>query len=152
LGKAKKTLARAAEHLDDGNDRPIDVIEPCRATAFYKCLPELIHTHAGRRVSACLHSFAGMVKELADVRCQPEWPTGAPAEVTVQTHCHEYSVFGAKAQTAALRAIGVTQIREATGCCGVAGNFGFEPSHYDVSMQVAEQALIPALKKTAATT
>src|SRR5690554_5908885 len=152
LGKARKTLARAAEHLDDGTDRPIVVIEPSCAAAFKKDLPELIHTDAARRVSTRIRSFAGMVKELADDGWQPEWPTGAPAEVTVQTHCHEYSVFGAKAQTAALAAIGVTRVREATGCCGVAGNFGFEPSHYDVSMQVAEQALIPALKKTAPST
>jgi FAD/FMN-containing dehydrogenase/Fe-S oxidoreductase len=148
LGKAKKTLARAAEHLDDGTDRPIVVIEPSCAAAFKKDLPELVHTDAARRVSARIRSFAGMVKELSDAGWQPEWPNGAPAEVTVQTHCHEYSVFGAKAQSAALRAVGVAQIREATGCCGVAGNFGFEPNHYEVSMQVAEQALIPALKKT----
>ncbi|MEX1079550.1 MAG: FAD-binding and (Fe-S)-binding domain-containing protein [Homoserinimonas sp.] len=152
LGKAKRTLARAAENLDDGTDRPIVVIEPSCAAAFRKDLPELIHTDAARRVSARIRSFAGMVKELADDGWQPEWPNGAPAEVTVQTHCHEYSVFGAKAQSAALHAVGVSQIREATGCCGVAGNFGFEPSHYDVSMQVAEQALIPALKKTPADT
>lgn len=152
LGKAKKTLARAAAHLDDGTDRPIVVIEPSCAAAFKKDLPELIHTDAARRVSSRIRSFAGMVKEMSDAGWQPEWPGGTPAEVTVQTHCHEYSVFGAKAQTAALRSVGVTQVREATGCCGVAGNFGFEPSHYEVSMQVAEQALIPALKKTAATT
>src|SRR5690606_18437648 len=68
------------------------------------------------------------------------------------THCHEYSVFGAKAQTAALRSVGVTRVREATGCCGVAGNFGFEPSHYEISMQVAEQALLPALRQTGEST
>ena len=36
---------------------------------------------------------------------------------------------------------------DATGCCGVAGNFGFEKEHYEVSMQVAEQALAPALRE-----
>ena len=148
LGKAKKTLARAVENLDDGTDRPIVVIEPSCAAAFKKDLPELIHTDAARRVAKRIRSFAGMVKELADDGWQPEWPAGIPAEVTVQTHCHEYSVFGAKAQTSALLAVGVTQIREATGCCGVAGNFGFEPSHYEISMQVAEQAFIPALNNT----
>lgn len=153
LGKAKKTLARAAEILDDGTDRPIVVVEPSCAAAFKKDLPELIHTEAARRVSRRIRSFAGMVTELVDTGWQPDWQGGqAPEEVTVQTHCHEYSVFGAKAQTAALRAIGVKTVREATGCCGVAGNFGFEPSHYDVSMQVAEQALIPALRDTATTT
>ncbi|WP_051147230.1 FAD-binding and (Fe-S)-binding domain-containing protein [Glaciibacter superstes] len=153
LDRAKKTLARAAETLDDGSDRPIVVIEPSCAAAFRKDLPELIQTDAARRVSRRIRSFAGMVTELVADGWQPEWPNGrAPERVTVQTHCHEYSVFGAKAQTSALRAVGVSQVREATGCCGVAGNFGFEPSHYDISMQVAEQALLPALRDTAANT
>ena len=153
LGKAKKTLARAAATLDDGTDRPIVVIEPSCAAAFKKDLPELIHTEAARRVSKRIRSFAGMVTELVDAGWQPDWHGGQPPEaVTVQTHCHEYSVFGAKAQTAALAAVGVASVREATGCCGVAGNFGFEPSHFEISMQVAEQALIPALQATAAST
>jgi len=66
----------------------------------------------------------------------------------VQTHCHEYSVFGATSQRDALRAVGVGAVREATGCCGVAGNFGFERDHYSISMKVAEQALAPTLRGT----
>ncbi|MBB5643211.1 FAD-binding and (Fe-S)-binding domain-containing protein [Cryobacterium roopkundense] len=153
LDKARKLLTRAAVALDDGSDAPIVVIEPSCAAAFKKDLPELIHTDAARRVSRRIRSFAGMVTELAQAGWQPNWPDGAvPPSVTVQTHCHEYSVFGAASQTAALRAVGVASVREATGCCGVAGNFGFEPSHFDISMQVAEQALIPALRQTDART
>ena len=59
-------------------------------------------------------------------------------------------MFGAATQRKALEVLGVNQIREATGCCGLAGNFGFEPDHYDVSMKVAEQGLIPALHDTSA--
>jgi Fe-S oxidoreductase len=51
-----------------------------------------------------------------------------------------------------LAALGVADVAEATGCCGVAGNFGFEANHYDISMQVAQQALAPALESTAADT
>jgi FAD/FMN-containing dehydrogenase/Fe-S oxidoreductase len=153
LGAAKKLLARASVALDDGSDTPIVVIEPSCAAAFKKDLPELIQTDAAHRVSRRIRSFAAMVTELAADGWQPNWPDGAvPPAVTVQTHCHEYSVFGAKSQTAALRAVGVGTVLEATGCCGVAGNFGFEPSHFDLSMQVAEQALIPALRKTTKTT
>jgi len=149
LSAARKLLARAAIALDDGSETPIVVIEPSCAAAFKKDLPELIHTDAARRVSRRIRSFAGIVNELAQDGWRPNWADGAvPEEVTVQTHCHEYSVFGAKSQTAALRAVGVATVREATGCCGVAGNFGFEPDHFDISMQVAEQALIPALRHT----
>jgi len=129
------------------------VIEPSCAAAFKKDLPELIDSAAARRVSSRIRSFAGMVTELVDGGWQPDWPGGtAPNEVTVQTHCHEYSVFGAKSQMAALRAVGVEKVLEATGCCGVAGNFGFEPTHFDISMDVAEQALAPALRQTPTST
>ncbi|WP_051478856.1 FAD-binding and (Fe-S)-binding domain-containing protein [Arthrobacter sp. H5] len=149
LGAAKKMLAKAAETLDDGTDRPIIVIEPSCAAAFRKDLPELVHTDAARRVAARVQSFASAVTTLTEAGWTPQWPGGqAPNEVTVQTHCHEYSTFGAGVQRGALAAVGVGSVNEATGCCGVAGNFGFEAAHYDVSMAVAEQALAPALSKT----
>ena len=72
--------------------------------------------------------------------------------MVLQTHCHEYSVFGAGTQKTALAALGIPEVVDATGCCGVAGNFGFEKDHYEVSMQVAEQALAPALRRTDAET
>jgi Fe-S oxidoreductase len=79
-------------------------------------------------------------------------PPAVPTTVTVQTHCHEYSTFGAATQRRALAGLGVTRVVEATGCCGVAGNFGFEAEHYELSLQIAEQALRPALTQTADTT
>ena len=66
----------------------------------------------------------------------------------VQTCALPISVFGPAAQRRVLAAAGVGEVVDATGCCGVAGNFGFEAQHYDVSMQVAEGALSPALRST----
>jgi FAD/FMN-containing dehydrogenase/Fe-S oxidoreductase len=153
LGAAKKVLEQTALTLDDGTDRPIVVIEPSCAACLKKDLPELIHTEAARRVSARIRSFAGMVIELVDAGWYPDWNGGQPPiEVTVQTHCHEYSVFGLDSQRAALQALGIDKVREATGCCGVAGNFGFESKHFDISMAVAGLALAPALEKTAKST
>jgi len=150
LGTARRLLTNAAAVLDDGTDRPIVVLEPSCAAALRKDLPELVPTESARRVSARIRSFAGAVTELAADGWQPEWAGGeAPQSVTVQAHCHEYSVFGANAQKAALNAVGVRNVREATGCCGVAGNFGFEQAHYELSMVVAEQALAPALRDLA---
>lgn len=146
LARAKKVLAKTAAALDDGTDRPIVVIEPSCAAALRKDLPELIHTPAARRVADRVRSFATAVVEQTENGWRPARPV--PAEATVQTHCHEYSVFGAAVQRKALGAVGVANVREATGCCGVAGNFGFEAEHYDLSMKVAEQALVPALRET----
>jgi FAD/FMN-containing dehydrogenase/Fe-S oxidoreductase len=149
LSTARRLLTNAAAALDDGTDRPIVVLEPSCAAALRKDLPELVPSDAARRVSKRIRSFAGTVTELAADGWRPDWAGGqAPTGVTVQAHCHEYSVFGANAQKAALTAVGVLDVREATGCCGVAGNFGFEQDHYDLSMAVAEQALAPALRAT----
>jgi Fe-S oxidoreductase len=146
LDTAKKLMGKAVAKLDDGTDAPIVVIEPSCAAALKKDAPELLGTEAAERVSHRIRSFAEAVKEWVDAG----WtPTAVPTAVTVQTHCHEYSTFGATVQRKALAALGVANVTEATGCCGVAGNFGFEANHYDISMKVAEQALAPALAKTA---
>ncbi len=153
LGTAKQLLRKAAALLDDGTDRPIVVLEPSCAAALKKDLPELVQTDVARRVAARVRSFATAVTELSAAGWQPTWANGTPPNsVTVQTHCHEYSVFGEDTQLAALAAVGIANVRQATGCCGVAGNFGFEANHYDISMKVAQQALIPALQASAAET
>ena len=146
LSRARKVLTRTAQLLDDGTDRPIVVLEPSCAAALRKDLPELVHSDAAKRVAARVQNFSQAVRAQVEAGWTPS--ARLPDEVTVQTHCHEYSVFGATSQRDALRAIGVGAVREATGCCGVAGNFGFERDHYAISMKVAEQALAPALRRT----
>lgn len=148
LGTARRLLAGAAASLDDGTDRPIVVLEPSCAAALRKDLPELVPTDAARRVSARVRSFAQQVEIMADSGWRPS--VDVPTAVTVQGHCHEYAVFGTASQRRALSAVGVADVREANGCCGVAGNFGFEAEHFDVSMKVAEQSLVPALAATGA--
>ncbi|MBM6622793.1 FAD-binding oxidoreductase [Micrococcaceae bacterium RIT802] len=152
LGTARKLLAHAAEALDDGTDRPIVVVEPSCAAALAKDLPELVHTEAAKRVAARVRSFAGHVAALAAGGWAPSPAAEVPDSVVVQSHCHEYSVFGAATQRKALAALGIPEVIEATGCCGVAGNFGFEADHYETSMKVAEQALAPAMRAGNGTT
>ncbi len=148
LDTAKTLLARAAEALDDGTERPIVVVEPSCAAALRKDLPELIHTEQARRVAARVRSFASHVGILAGAGWAPAPAEPLPNHVVLQSHCHEYSVFGAGTQRAALQTMGITNVTDASGCCGVAGNFGFEKEHFDVSMLVAEQSLAPALRGT----
>ncbi|MDV7090759.1 FAD-binding and (Fe-S)-binding domain-containing protein [Rhodococcus opacus] len=148
LGTAKKLLSKAAKVLDDGTDRPIVVVEPSCAAALRKDLPELVHTEQAKRVAARVRSFAAHVAERVSAGWEPSPASPPPEQAVLQTHCHEYSVFGAAAQRTVLEAAGVRNVVDANGCCGVAGNFGFEANHYDVSMQVAENALAPALRAT----
>jgi Fe-S oxidoreductase len=148
LGTAKRLLSKAAEVLDDGTERPIVVIEPSCAAALRKDLPELVHTEQAKRVAARVRSFSEHVAERVSAGWTPSPARPAPERAVLQTHCHEYAVFGTAAQRTVLEAAGVRSVVDASGCCGVAGNFGFEANHYDVSMQVAENALAPALRAT----
>lgn len=75
------------------------------------------------------------------------WRPPALGDVTavVQPHCHQYSVMGFDADTDLLRSAGAT-ITTLAGCCGLAGTFGMERGHYETSVAVAENALLPALR------
>jgi len=75
----------------------------------------------------------------------------AGKRIIAQPHCHHHAVLGYHADLAVLRAAGAdTQVL--AGCCGLAGNFGMERGHYEVSAAVAEQALLPALRAAPAGT
>ncbi|MDR7087801.1 FAD/FMN-containing dehydrogenase/Fe-S oxidoreductase [Aeromicrobium panaciterrae] len=65
--------------------------------------------------------------------------------LVVQPHCHQASVFGFEADLAILESTGAT-IDRLSGCCGLAGNFGVEKGHYEVSVAVAELQLLPAVR------
>ncbi len=75
-------------------------------------------------------------------------PDLSDLEAVVQPHCHHHSVLGFDADTRLLADAGATT-RTLAGCCGLAGNFGMERGHYEVSVAVAETALLPALREAA---
>lgn len=157
LDAARRTMRATARHLDGirgpgGDEVPVVVVEPSCAAALREDMPRLLagtpDADAARRVAARVRSAADHLGRLAAAGRAPAWPGGIPPErVTVQTHCHEYATFGNRVQRAALTALGVGTVREATGCCGVAGDFGFTAGHEDVTAAVAEQALAPALRE-----
>lgn len=66
-------------------------------------------------------------------------------ELVVQPHCHHHAVMGYETDTALLTRLGA-KLEVLAGCCGLAGNFGMERGHYEVSVAVAENALLPALR------
>lgn len=68
--------------------------------------------------------------------------------LVVQPHCHQASVLGFEADLAVMQSTGAT-IQRLSGCCGLAGNFGVEKGHYEVSVAVAEQQLLPAVRNAA---
>lgn len=162
LDAARRTLRKTAAHLDalrgeGGAEVPVVVVEPSCAATLRTELPRLVATDAAgvdaaeaeraTRVAARVRSAAAHLADLATEGRAPGWPGGeAPSAVIVQTHCHEYATFGNRVQRRALVALGVAEVAEATGCCGIAGDFGFTAGHEHVADAVAEQALAPALR------
>jgi Fe-S oxidoreductase len=65
--------------------------------------------------------------------------------VAGQTHCHQHAVLGDAAERRLRERAGLTG-ELSGGCCGLAGNFGFERGHYEVSVSCAEDQLLPAVR------
>ncbi|MCP2245999.1 FAD-binding and (Fe-S)-binding domain-containing protein [Lentzea aerocolonigenes] len=143
LSVARRVMARTVTRLDRGPDRdlPIVVAEPSCAAALKRDVPELLGTDAARRVAARVHTLTSALTDLST----SDWQPGVPDSVVLQTHCHEYATFGGPRDL--LRKLGVRTVTEAEGCCGLAGNFGFEEQHYDTSMAVAGLSLRPRLEE-----
>ncbi|MFE6713165.1 FAD-binding and (Fe-S)-binding domain-containing protein [Streptomyces sp. NPDC057695] len=125
-----------------GSLGPVVVLEPSCAATLRTDLPELLPDDPrAARLAASVRTFAEVLEELA-----PEWePPRLDRPVTGQTHCHQHAVLGDAADRRLRARAGLTG-ELAGGCCGLAGNFGFEPGHYEVSVACAEDQLLPALK------
>ncbi|MGW1060647.1 FAD-binding and (Fe-S)-binding domain-containing protein [Micromonospora rubida] len=82
----------------------------------------------------------------------PGWqPPRLPGQALIQTHCHHHAILGTAADQAVLAATGVSADFLDSGCCGLAGNFGFEQGHYEISEACAERVLLPAVRNAADT-
>jgi Fe-S oxidoreductase len=64
----------------------------------------------------------------------------------VHGHCHQKAVIGMQPTMESLKAMGMSAELLDSGCCGMAGSFGFESGHYDVAVKVGEHALLPAVR------
>ena len=73
---------------------------------------------------------------------------GGPRRILVQSHCHQRSLVGVGPTLAMLRAIPDAEVVDLdAGCCGMAGSFGYESEHYEVSRLVGENRLLPAVRR-----
>ena len=143
LDSARRILSRtvAALAADARAGVPIVGIEPSCTAVLRSDVHELL---PGSEDAAAV---AGSVRTLAELLGEtPGWtpPDLTGTEVVAQPHCHHHAVLGWKADADLLASTGA-KVRTLSGCCGLAGNFGVERGHYEVSVAVAEQNLLPAL-------
>ena len=135
-------LRKAAEH-----GMPILGLEPSCLLTFRDEYPDLLPGAEARRIAE--NSF--LLEEFLDpdkphpntaLRFQP-----LPRRALFHGHCHLKALVGSAPSLRLLRAIPELQVEEVdSGCCGMAGAFGFEKEHYDISLALAERRLAPAVR------
>jgi Fe-S oxidoreductase len=148
LDRAKRLLRAAlrvlAPHARAGV--PIVVLEPSCAAVFRDELRNLFPDDEDAR------AVAGQTLVLSEFLARRTGDWRAPAlsgRALVHGHCHHRAVMRLDDELAVLRRLGLEIDVPEPGCCGMAGSFGFERDHYAISMQIAERALLPAVRRAA---
>jgi FAD/FMN-containing dehydrogenase/Fe-S oxidoreductase len=147
LDGARRRLRRTLDALEPALEAglPIVGLEPSCTAVLRSDLGELLPADPrSARVAAATRTLAELL------RATPGW---APPDLTgvhgvAQPHCHHHAVLGWDADAALLRE-GGAEVQAVGGCCGLAGNFGVERGHHEVSVAVAETALLPAVRAAA---
>ncbi len=144
LDEAKALLRSAVDELADDVRAGVPVVglEPgCLSVFKDELLKQLPDDVMARKLSDQTFLFSDFV-----ARADFDWPQ-LDADVLVHGHCHQKSLFGMKGETTLLDKLGVNWKLLDTGCCGMAGSFGFNAEHYDLSMKIAEDKLLPLVRK-----
>jgi Fe-S oxidoreductase/FAD/FMN-containing dehydrogenase len=143
LDQAKSQLKDILEGLrpDIAAGTPVVVLEPSCASVFRDELTNLFPNDEGanrlRQQTVTLAEF------LNKVNYQP--PT-LKRKALLHGHCHQKALFGMKNEQRLLSRMGLDFELLDSGCCGLAGSFGYEEKHYDISMKIGERVLLPRVR------
>ena len=151
LATARRVLQRTAGALAPYLQRGVKVVglEPSCTAVFRSDARELMPGNRDvQRLQQQTVTLAELLRDHTDGWQRPQLGGKAIA----QTHCHQHAIMGYDADQALLRAAGVDLDVLDAGCCGLAGNFGFEAGHCDVSRACGERVLLPAVRDAATDT
>ncbi|MFD5652763.1 FAD-binding and (Fe-S)-binding domain-containing protein [Streptomyces sp. NPDC127039] len=149
LGTAEKVLTRTVRALA-GHVRAgglVVALEPSCTAVFRADAAELFPGDQDvRRLAEQTVTLSELLTGHSPGYEPPRVPDRS-ARALAQVHCHQHAVLGWEADQELLRRAGVDAERLDSGCCGLAGNFGFERGHLDVSEACAERVLLPRLRE-----
>lgn len=158
-----KGLVRHAKKLANYNvsalknvisdDMPLIGIEPSGILTFRDEYPELVDKHlvddAGKLAKNALMFDEFMEREIKAGRIDKNLFTIEKKRIKLHGHCHQKSLASIAPTKFMLSFPENFEVEEIkSGCCGMAGSFGYEKEHYEVSMQVGELVLFPEVRKT----
>ncbi|MFI1727977.1 FAD-binding and (Fe-S)-binding domain-containing protein [Streptomyces acidicola] len=154
LATAQRILTRTVRHLAEhvrGGGLVVG-LEPSCTAVFRSDAGELFPGDLDvRRLRRQTVTLAELLTEHSPHYEPPPVPDRS-ARALAQVHCHQHAVLGWDADRELLRRAGVDAEHLESGCCGLAGNFGFERGHLEVSEACAERVLLPRLREAAAET
>ena len=140
-GLWRKTLASLATEIEAGTT--IVGLEPACVSAFRDELPGLFpNDERAKRLS----EQTLFLTEFLDRHCDDIRSHQRRGEAMVQMHCHHHAVIKPDAEIRVLGALGLDFEVMASGCCGMAGSFGFEADKYPMSIEAAERVMLPLLR------
>ncbi len=142
-GLLRKILTTLKTDIEAGT--PIVVLEPSCASVFRDELTNLFpHDTDAKRLSVQVFLLSEFLQKKAPDFELPKLPRKA----LVHGHCHHKSLFTMKDEEAVLKRMGVEYKMPDSGCCGMAGAFGFEKGeHHDVSLKCGERVLLPEVRE-----
>jgi len=123
---------------------PVVVLEPSCASVFRDELHALFPKDA---LAARLREQTFLLSELLQNKAKDASLPHVSDKALVQGHCHHKSVLKFKDEDEVLKRLGLDYRVPASGCCGMAGSFGFESDKYEVSVEVGERVLLPEVRK-----
>jgi FAD/FMN-containing dehydrogenase/Fe-S oxidoreductase len=146
LDLAKKLWQRTLYVLEPALSRGVPIIglEPSCVASFREELPNLFpHEPRAHKLANSMHTLAGFL------RARDYQPPAVSGRALLHGHCHHKSVLDFDNERELLSAMSLDVDVPDSGCCGLAGSFGFEREHYDISMAIGERVLLPAVRATA---
>ena len=144
--RALRTVETLYPYAEEGV--PIVGLEPsCILTLRDEFLDLLPGEPRAEAVAEAVYTFEEYLAARAEAGALDDvaW-TGGGADVLLHGHCHQKALIGTAATEAVLERAGYRVDALDAGCCGMAGSFGYEAEHVDVSKQMAEQRLAPAVR------
>jgi Fe-S oxidoreductase len=139
----RRTLAALAPHVRDGG--LVVGLEPSCTAVFRADAAELL---AGDQDVRRLRDHTVTLAELLMEHTDGWEPPRTSVDGVAQVHCHQHAIMHWDADRELLGRAGARIEHLDSGCCGLAGNFGFTAGHGEVSRACAEQALLPRLAET----
>lgn len=153
LGAAKENAAWNVERLASYVDKGVAIIglEPSCLLTLRDEYPEFVRDEAAERVAESAFLFEEFVlREQRAGRLSLDLATrptnGTSRKALLHGHCHQKALVGTAPTTAVLKSAGFQVSEVDSGCCGMAGSFGFEKEHYDLSVTIGNRRLAPAVK------